>query len=67
MSMRRFKLTQKAEPHRNLGEGVLFGNGKVAVLDWRHEIVLPFRSLEQLLRDHAEPIEIEWIDAAEDV
>lgn len=62
--MRRFKIMQKAEPKRFLGEGVVFMNGKVAVMDWRYELVIAFSSLESALRDHAQAVEIEWIDAA---
>lgn len=64
--MRRFKITQKAEPKRNLGEGVLFGNGRAAAWDFRFEAVMPYLSLENLLRSHAESVEIDWIDPAED-
>lgn len=62
--MRRFKIMQKSEPKRFLGEGIVFINGKVAVMDWRYEIVIAFSSLEAALRDHAQAVEIEWVDAA---
>ena len=64
--MRRFNLVQKAEPKRRLGEGVLFGGGRVAVMDYAHETVLPYRSLEHLGRERVVAFEIEWLDGAEE-
>jgi len=42
MPTRRFRITQKAPPQRLLAEGVLFGNGKVALMDYGVETVLPY-------------------------
>lgn len=66
MPIRRFRLTQKAPPQRLLAEGVLFGNGKVALMDYGVETVLPYRSIEQMARERVVAFEIDWIDVGDD-
>lgn len=66
MPTRRFRITQNAPPQRLLAEGVLFGNGKVALMDYGVETVLPYRSIEHMGRERVIAFEIDWIDPAEE-
>lgn len=61
---RRFTLQSKTDPTRLLADGVLFWGGKVAVFDYRFELVLVFNSIESALRDQVQAVELVWIDAA---
>jgi hypothetical protein len=42
----------------------MFGNGNIAVMDYAHEAVLPYRSVEHLVRERVVGFEIEWVDGA---
>lgn len=62
---RRFQIKTKSEPNRLLADGVVFWGGRVAVFDYRYELVVAFSSIESALRDHQQGVEVEWIDATE--